>query len=135
MKRYFAYGSNMDVEQMLERCPDAKEWPVVELSDYEFFIDARGVASIREKEGKTVWGVVYEISQADEQKLDQREGVPTRYTKVLLPEIECFAYTSTSPQGDKPRDGYLEKIIRAAEAHHFPEAYINELKSWAKNNG
>jgi hypothetical protein len=127
---YFAYGSNMDESQMAKRCPDVKLRNITQLNGYEFFIDAKGVASVREQRGKSVVGLRYEISDADEAKLDRYEGVPTHYTKIQLPQIESFCYISTSPQGDAPRKDYLENIVSAAETHRFPNQYISELRSW-----
>ena len=132
MNQYFAYGSNLDEDQMNDRCPGAKAKGVIRLDNYEFFIDTRGVASIRPNKGKAVYGLRYDISDKDEESLDRHEGVPKCYTKTKLPEIGCFCYVSTSPQGNIPRPGYVEKIIKAAENHKLPEQYINELKSWVK---
>ena len=135
MKLYFAYGSNMDEGQMSKRCPDAKLKDTAPLNGYEFFIDTRGVASIHENKNKSVYGLRYDVSDADETKLDRHEGVPTYYTKLRLPQIESFCYVSTSPQGDAPRKGYMENIVKAAEVHRFPENYVAELRNWIKNNG
>ena len=75
MRRYFAYGSNMDARQMKERCPQSEKQEIVELSGYEFFINKRGVANIRQNKDKKVVGIVYTISEDDEKELDKCEGV------------------------------------------------------------
>ena len=130
MKRYFVYGSNMDEIQMKERCPQSEKQEKAELSEYEFFINARGVASIHKVESGKVWGVVYKITEADEKKLDSYEGYPKSYQKQFLPELNAFCYVDTRTNEGSPRKGYLEKIIKAAEVNDFPKEYVAELKSW-----
>lgn len=134
MKRYFAYGSNMSAAQMAEpdRAPDATKVENATLSNYEFFIDIRGVASIREKEGKEVLGVVYEITETDEEKLDVKEGFPKYYIKKDLPTLNAFSYIDQAIDEGEPRDGYLERIIKAAHDNGFPSSYVEELSSWSK---
>ena len=58
---YFAYGSNMNLDQMAYRCPAAEAVCTAKLEGYELFFAGRpgnGVASIRPKQGGTVVGVV-----------------------------------------------------------------------------
>lgn len=43
---YFAYGSNMDIEQMKHRCPSSVEAGVALVNGYRFALDAAGVATI-----------------------------------------------------------------------------------------
>ena len=43
---YFAYGSNMDVERMKKRCPDAKKLSDGTLHGWDAFFDEDGVASV-----------------------------------------------------------------------------------------
>lgn len=132
MRRYFAYGSNMNAEQMLKRCPDSREESLVELKDYEFVIDARGFASIQQKDGRSVWGVVYLVSDEDEISLDRYEGVAKGfYYKMELPSIGCFVYISSSPIGCAPREGYMEKFVPVV-AKRFSIAYTDELKAWMR---
>lgn len=38
-KYYFAYGSNMDINQMKDRCPDAEFMNVAYLKGYRFVYD------------------------------------------------------------------------------------------------
>lgn len=134
MRRYFAYGSNMSKEQMAEpdRAPDATKVETATLSNYEFFIDARGVASIREKQGKEVLGVVYEITETDEKKLDVKEGFPKYYIKKELPMLNAFSYIDQTTDEGEPREGYLERIIKAAKDNDLPSSYVQELGSWSK---
>jgi len=42
-KLYFAYGSNMDKDQMANRCPESNFAGTALLKDYRFIINRRGI--------------------------------------------------------------------------------------------
>jgi hypothetical protein len=123
----------MSAEQMakIDRAPDSHKLGVAELPNYEFFINARGVASIREKQGKIVWGILYELSEMDEARLDKKEGIPRFYVKKNLPTLNAFSYIAQPADDGRPREGYLERIIKAAQDNAFPVEYVEELKEWS----
>lgn len=123
----------MNEEQMAQpdRAPDATKIGKVSLLGYEFYIDKRGYASIRKDDKKSVEGILFEISKEDEEKLDIKEGVKYgTYTKAHLPEVDALCYVGATPEEGVPKDGYLEKIIKAAKANNFPDGYVSELESW-----
>lgn len=114
-----------------ERAPDAKKIGVVILSDYEFYIDKRGVASIRAVAGKSVTGVIFEISKKDEANLDRKEGIKAGiYIKRHVPQLNALCYVGTTKEEGSPREGYLEKIVKAARDNNFSPEYIAELEGW-----
>ena len=70
---YFAYGSNMNLDQMAYRCPAAEAVCTAKLEGYELFFAGRpgnGVASIRPKQGGVVVGVLWKLTEACEKSLD-----------------------------------------------------------------
>lgn len=76
-KKYIAYGSNMNLEQMERRCPGARVIGRGWLRDYRLFFAGRSeaaVASIEPAEGHAVPVVLWEITPEDEQALDRYEG-------------------------------------------------------------
>jgi gamma-glutamylcyclotransferase (GGCT)/AIG2-like uncharacterized protein YtfP len=77
MMLYFAYGSNMWREQMIKRCPDHRYIGNGIFQGYRWIISERGYAYIIKSESDEVHGVVYEISDTDEKRLDRYEGVGT----------------------------------------------------------
>lgn len=86
---YFAYGSNLHVKQMKRRCPNSRYIGRARLADYRWQINERGYANVVAAEGRWVDGLVYEIDERDEAKLDVNEGVAKnayekRYMAVLL---------------------------------------------------
>ena len=50
-KLYFAYGSNINLDQMAYRCPDAQVVGPVKLEGWELLFRGSGVATISPKKG------------------------------------------------------------------------------------
>ena len=76
-KYYIAYGSNLSVEQMAQRCPDARVVGQAVLEDWELAF--HGCATILPNKGKNTPVLVWEISAGDEKNLDIYEGYPNFY--------------------------------------------------------
>ena len=81
---YFAFGSNLCLDQMAQRCPTSRYIGVAELPDYRFQINQRGFANVVYLPGDYVAGLVYLLGWADEERLDRNEGVPTAYQRTFL---------------------------------------------------
>ena len=84
---YFAYGSNMNLEQMSRRCPKAKVVGTAFLEGYELlFRGSRqsAVATIEPKTDSRVPIVIWQITPSDEEALDRYEGFPHLYRKEYL---------------------------------------------------
>ena len=84
---YVAYGSNLSVEQMALRCPDATIIGTGRIQDYKLVF--RFHADIEKSKGSYVPVLVWKISKADEKRLDIYEGVSSGYyhqeeVKVLM---------------------------------------------------
>ena len=89
-KYYLAYGSNLSVEQMAKRCPDAIYIGTAKLPDYQLLFKRGGSGTyltVEPKEGSTVPVLVWRISEADEKELDYYEAYPTLYYKTTM-EVE-----------------------------------------------
>ena len=81
---YFAYGSNLDLEQMAQRCPDAEIVGPVRLENYELRFRGSGFATVTPKKGSVVYGLVWKLTPNCEQSLDRYEGYPHFYYKTEL---------------------------------------------------
>lgn len=98
-KLYFAYGSNINLDQMARRCPAAQAITPVTLNGYQLVFRGRmgnnGVATIVPNLTKQVKGLLWEITPACERALDQYEGFPTLYGKqnVKVMDKDGKAYT------------------------------------------
>ena len=95
-KRYYiAYGSNLSVEQMKVRCPDAKVAGMSYQKDWKLSLKTH--ATIEPCEGRVVPVLVWEISGEDERNLDLYEGFPVYYHK------KDMEVTMTDLDGRKPK--------------------------------
>lgn len=86
-KRYIAYGSNLNLEQMAWRCPGATVVGSAVLNDYRLlFRGSRkaAVATIETQQGSSVPVLVWSITPADEERLDWYEGFPALYRKEKM---------------------------------------------------
>ena len=135
---YFAYGSNMDEEQMAYRCPGASVVGLCTLEDMKFVLDSAGVASIIPYKGCHVTGMVWRVAKRDVVSLDRYEGISygcyrKEYIKVSVngQQREALVYLSNRDTANAgSRTGYMDRIVKAAKHHHFNQDYIEELQSW-----
>jgi cation transport regulator ChaC len=96
---YFAYGSNINRDQMDLRCPDAQVVGPVVLEGYELLFRRGGFATIQPKEGGKVYGLLWSLTPDCERSLDRYEGYPRFYFKQILTvrdglgrEVTAMAY-------------------------------------------
>ena len=97
-KLYIAYGSNLNQEQMADRCPTAKVVGVGTMEDWRLlFRGARegAVATVEPFEGGSVPVLVWGITPADEAALDHYEGWPFFYRKETV-KVELNGKTVTA---------------------------------------
>lgn len=148
---YFAYGSNMDWQQMQDRCPSAQFVGVAVLKDHELKFPRKsknwggGVASVVPAPERRVWGVVYEIADRDIGNLDRFErydpGKRTEDNAYNREERHVFInerdeerllvslYIAQQEENPPPpsRD-YLNKIATGARFWHLPDEYVEWLE-------
>ncbi|AGC64307.1 Phage-related replication protein [Mycobacterium liflandii 128FXT] len=133
---YFAYGSNLCVRQMSVRCPDASDPRPAVLSDHDWLINERGVATVEPLTGGQVHGVLWQISDRDLATLDSAEGVPVRYRRDLLcvrthdGPTTAWVYIDHRITPGPPRPEYLNRVIDGALHHGLPQRWIDFLHRW-----
>lgn len=89
-KLYIAYGSNMNEEQMAFRCPDAGVVGTGIVEGYRLLFKGgkdRAYATIEPENDCRIPVLVWEISEADESRLDRYEGFPRFYYKKEIPVL------------------------------------------------
>ncbi len=121
---YFAYGSNLNKKQKLERCPDSKPLFVATLGNYKLVFVGwsrqwrGGVASIKPFRRERVLGAVYELSDRDLRRLDSYEGYPGSYSRLKVTvfdedgePVEAVTYIkSEQSEETQPSKEYLSLI-------------------------
>lgn len=141
MPLYFAYGSNLAVEQMYTRCPSARVVSVGCLREFRLDFTryssgwGGGVADVLPDKNCEVWGLVFEVSEAELKTLDTFEGVPTAYirfevciytTEGNLPKVWVYAVREKQPF-TPPTTQYMRIIKHAAMKWQFPTSYCDLL--------
>ncbi len=141
MKKYYlAYGSNLNLEQMMYRCPDARPIGTSEIQNYELLFKGSKTGSyltIERENGAHVPVVVWEITERDERALDRYEGFPDFYYKVpmALPvrllrtgktkQMETFVYIMHENRSlGVPTDYYLETCLEGYRVFGFDERLL-----------
>lgn len=145
----FAYGSNMNWDQMRERCPSSHFVGIAVLCDHKLAFTRKsvnrgcGVADVVAENGAKVWGVVYEIADLDVGKLDASEGFRPgrdknsyyrRESLVFLDAEDERPLTVSAYFGDPqpnpplPNAAYKNLILTGARHWHLPDEYVCELE-------
>ena len=118
---YFAYGSNLNRKQMLERCPDSEPKFVATLPNYKLIFVGwsrkwwGGVATIKRLRGERVPGAVYEVSEQCLRQLDRFESGYDRFKVTVYDEdgepIETITYIKSGQlEETQPSKEYLTII-------------------------
>lgn len=141
---YFAYGSNLDVDQKTLRTGAIRCARRAKLLGYRFAFNKRGsngnvYANIFPESNSVVWGVVYLCCPDAIHEMDCNEGVSGGHyqhvsvTVVLEDGTDANALTYIA--GDhfvcdvgRPKPVYLQKILRGAQHHGLPTDYIEEIE-------
>ena len=133
MPLYFAYGSNMDLAAMAQRCPASKPVGLGRLARHRFVINTDGYATVVRDPRETVHGLLFDLAMSDIPALDRYEAVGRLYTKVMQPIIveagsrRALVYVGRNSAPGAPRPGYLEGVVAAAKAAGLPEKYIASI--------
>jgi len=136
MPLYFAYGANMDVAAMAKRCPASRPLGLARLPRHRWIISTDGYANILRDPRREVHGMLWELALADVPVLDRFEDVPRLYRKVTQPVIaaagirRALVYIGRSTEPGRPRGGYLDDVIRAAEGAGLPAAHLAEMRQY-----
>jgi hypothetical protein len=122
---YFAYGSNLSLAQMLNRCPDAQPVAPFVLRHHRLaFVGERtsrwgcgGVATVLPQTAARVCGALYRLSPGDEATLDRYEGVADgHYVKELSlfttlgESVLTYVASATAGTENQPNEKYLAVI-------------------------
>jgi hypothetical protein len=138
---HFAYASNLQKKQMVERVGMWKDSYRAVADNFRLTFDSRGKADIVEKGGGRVHGAVYLLSRTQMRKLDAhegvREGVYRRSTVEVRTDshsLSAVAYVRTEVTTPaSPDSGYLEKIAEGLADHGYDDSVISEVRAIAES--
>ena len=128
-KYYIAYGSNLNLPQMKQRCPTAKVVGTAEIEDYELLFRGSktgAYATIEPCVGSRVPVMIWSVKPKDEMALDRYEGYPRFYDKEAMALevdgkiVSAFVYVMT--EGLRlgiPSDSYMKTIEEGYETAGF----------------
>ncbi|MCK4414958.1 MAG: gamma-glutamylcyclotransferase [Candidatus Eisenbacteria sp.] len=117
--------------QMQRRCPESKKLGVAILRSFRWIISMRGYANVVKSADDEVEGVLFQISDADEESLDGFEGVDSgSYVKRDLPvlhanqEQRALVYIDPVTTEGNPKAEYVNRINAALRDAQLPPAYV-----------
>ena len=120
-KIYVAYGSNLSEEQMAYRCPSAKIIGTGLLRDWRLMFKGdlpNSYATVERWEGYDVPVLVWNLTVADEKRLDRYEGYP----KEMKDDKKITGMVYTRPEDmclNPPCDHYYAVLYEAYEKFGF----------------
>ncbi|MCD1634071.1 gamma-glutamylcyclotransferase [Martelella mediterranea] len=141
---YFAYGSNMLTERLVRRCPSARPVAPAVLENHALAFskignEGSGKATLVERPGETVFGVVFMLDLSERGLLDAFEGRGNGYDRIddcavrlLKDEAMVSACTYKAPPAFRdpallPFDWYHALVIAGARQHGLPADYVDWL--------
>jgi len=146
---YFAYGSNLWIDQMVRRTGpvgQGEDQPrVVRLAGYRLTFNMLAengyVYANIERAGTGVIGVIYRCGPETLNRLDDFEAGYDRLKLTVVDDlgasIEATAYIAKPERiaaDGKPSDEYLKRILRGAREHGLPDDYINSIMAIASGD-
>lgn len=141
---YFAYGSNLNIGQMMTRVGEWKKSAKATLRRYQllFNVDSprwgRMAANIRKtgNDQDVVHGAIYLISDAKLAVLTDYEHVDPQSVTVESRGKEVTAKTyifSAKSAPKRPPDAYLNTMLDGLRQHSYGEDVIDKVKRIAEN--
>ena len=140
---YFAYGSNMSTVRLRERTPSARPVAIGRLLRHRRCWHKRGrdgsgkcdVVFAGAGSGEAVWGVLFEIAEAEKAALHRAEGLGVGYLEKIVPVLteagvlRAMTYQAKRGQTDtalRPFAWYKAHVVRGAREHRLPADCVRD---------
>tara|TARA_B100000965_G_C19269226_1_gene616529 strand:- start:148 stop:591 length:444 start_codon:yes stop_codon:yes gene_type:complete len=129
---YFAYGSNLNHHQMINRCSGARYIKRYTLKGYKLCFSHKtnhsiyGHANIIKNKRSKVDGALWYINKKDEKELDWYEGVDYNYYQkkyFTLKGKKVLVYVQKIYYFKKPNSTYLHTIIEG-----YKDCFLDKTK-------
>ena len=133
---YFAYGSNLNHQQMKNiRCVGSEYLKSIFLKDYKLLfchpnkLNKYGYANIVKKKGSKVPGAIWKITRKHEKILDRYEEFPNSYQKkyFYLNGKKIMFYIMNKCFIKKPPKSYINTIKEGYKNCNIDIKYTNKL--------
>ena len=142
-KFYLAYGSNLNLKQMENRCNKAISIGTTLLNDYRLAYkgneDDNAYLTIEKCENSTVPLGIFAITSRDEKALDKYEGYPGFYYKEYIPiqvngKIkEALIYIMNDEYNYHiPSDSYIKTCEKGYDDFGFNKEILREALEYTK---
>ena len=139
---YFAYGSNMNKERLINRVGSVGVQKLGYINNYKLTFnkiknDKFSYANIEKSIGERVYGILYKVSMDQIYALDRYEGVPDHYIRKEMKiydengkdYVMAYVYVANRSKtrfGYPPTQEYMSFLLSGAEM--LPKEYYNKLK-------
>lgn len=127
---YFAYGSNMHQPRLEQRVGDVKLIATYELHNHKLTFDAGSqcsYANVKECEGETCEGVIFEMTYRQLLILDRYEGLYER-RKVLYSERRLHFYVCDYYRYERRQPSltmeYYALLMLGCTEHNLKKSYV-----------
>ena len=140
-KIYLAYGSNLNLSQMAQRCPTAKRLGTAILNGYGLEFrgqDGHAVATI-DPGPSSVPVLLWRIKPEDEERLDTYEGWPRLYRKETVDveldgkPVSAMVYIMNDGYDlNMPDSHYLHSIREGYRSAGFDEAVLDAAVDFSR---
>ncbi len=142
---YFAYGSNLNWNQIKGRCPSTEFFAVAKLKGHRLAFTRKserrggGSADAVPEPGCSVWGIIYRMDENEITALDEAEDyVPGRAQNGYTRQ-QCYVYADGNEEkpilvslyfAEKqespplPSAAYKQLIVEGAKYWRLPQEYI-----------
>ncbi len=141
---YFAFGSNLSSQRLLERIPAASKHCIANLDGHRLSWRKKG----SDHSGKcdieftgnsedSVYGVVYRMTHGEKLELDVYESAGIGYQRREIEVdawhgevIDVFTYYAIEIEhGRQPYHWYKEHVLRGAMEHGLPASYVEHIRA------
>ena len=143
---YAAYGSNMDPEQMLERCPHSPAAGTGWLNGWRLTFGGEelgwdgALTTVVEDPAHRVFVALYDVPEIDEKELDSWDGVNLGFYSKIKVRVQtldgdalAWLYVLDAYEGGLPSDQRLTILVDSALKAGAPADYIDWLRDRPSN--
>ena len=142
MALYAAYGTNLDVRRMRERCPHSPSRGSGWLQGWRLTFGGEdlawggALATVVEDPSSQVFVLLYDVPSWDEETLDTWESIDLGSFRKLRLRVQtldgetlAWLYVLDAYEGGLPSAQYLSVLADAAEHAGAPTDYLTDLRT------